>query len=185
MDKQGKGPPGKGMLSGLAGKRNWLFAVGLAGILLIGLSDLWSARSAPEPAGQPFSAADTAEVEQALEQRLEALLAQVDGAGAVQVMVTLEDTGEAVYAQDRQSQSQEKLEDGVSSHSAERTGEHILFDGGSGSQALVETYLAPQVKGVAVLCSGGDAITVVKRITDLVSTVLDVPTNRVCVAKMS
>ena len=51
-------------------------------------------------------------------------------------------------------------------------------------QAPVETRLEPEVKGVAVLCEGGDDILVIKRITDLVATVLDIPTNRICVAKM-
>ena len=61
--------------------------------------------------------------------------------------------------------------------------EHILFDSGVGKQALVEEQLVPDIKGVAVVCSGGDDIAVIERITELVSVVLDLPSNRICVTK--
>lgn len=62
--------------------------------------------------------------------------------------------------------------------------EHIIVDAADGKQPLVETHIEPEVKGVAVVCEGGDDITVIKRITDLVSVVLGLSTNRICVTKM-
>ena len=183
MDKQEKKQPIRELLARLPGHKNWLFALGLAGILLIGLSDLMTGTP---PAAEAQNENDsTMQTEQMLEQRLEKLLAQVDGAGEVQVMITLENTGETIYAQDSQAKTQEQTDGSSVVRSSDRSSEHILYDAGTGSQALVETRLEPSVKGVAVLCAGGGDITVVKRITDLVATVLDVPTNRVCVAKMS
>ena len=54
----------------------------------------------------------------------------------------------------------------------------ILLEDGS---ALTETVCLPQVCGVAVLCEGGGDIRVAARITELVSALLDLPSNRICV----
>ena len=55
---------------------------------------------------------------------------------------------------------------------------HVLLEDGS---ALTETVCLPQVCGVAVLCEGGGDIRVAARITELVSALLDLPSNRICV----
>lgn len=39
----------------------------------------------------------------------------------------------------------------------------------------------PQVCGVAVLCEGGGDVRIAARITELVSALLDLPSNHICV----
>ncbi len=43
----------------------------------------------------------------------------------------------------------------------------------------------PAVKGVAVICEGGDSPVVAERITKAVTTALAIPSTRVCVLKMA
>ena len=149
--------------------RSWLFWLGLAGMLLILLADLSGPGGpAKEPPEQDGAMRDYAA---GLEQRLEQVLGQVDGAGRTRVMVTLDSTGETVYAEDRRSG------DGVDET------RHILLDGDD--RALVEQVWQPEVRGVAVVCEGGGSVTVASRITELVSVLLGVPANRISVAKMS
>ena len=136
-----------------------LFALGLAGILLIFFSELpGTARSQAQ--GQTEA---------------------VQGAGQVHVMVTLEATGQSVYAQDEELSSSSG-QDGQR-QSSTRT-EHVIIDSGAGKTPLLEQAYEPEVRGVAVVCEGGDDILVVGRITELVSVVLGIPTNRICVTKM-
>ena len=88
------------------------------------------------------------------------------GAGKTTVMVTLGTGEEMIYALDTQSgdlQSQQT---------------HVLLEDGS---ALTETVCVPQVCGVAVLCEGGGDVRVAVRITELVSALLDLPSNHICV----
>lgn len=117
------------------------------------------------------------------------MIGAVQGAGRVRVMLTLENDGETVYAYDEQSDTQTIAGTGGTNGTMERRqsyeNEHVLIDAEGGKQPLVETCLEPEVKGVAVVCEGGDDITVVKRVTELVSVVLRLPTNRVCVIKMT
>ena len=49
---------------------------------------------------------------------------------------------------------------------------------------VVEKTLRPVVQGVVVVCQGAGDITVVSNITNAVSVVLNIPSNRVCVIKM-
>ena len=45
--------------------------------------------------------------------------------------------------------------------------------------------LLPTVQGVAVLCQGGDDVVVQARVTEAVSVLLGITTNRISVAKMN
>lgn len=177
------------VLRGLLQKKNALFFLGIAGILLIFLSDvLFAPRPETDAAAQPaVQTAQRGQTEQELEARLAEMIGAVQGAGKVRVMLTLENDGETVYAYNEQNDTQTAA--GGTNGAAERRqsyeNEHVLIDAENGKQALVETCLEPEVKGVAVVCEGGDDITVVKRVTELVSVVLRLPTNRVCVIKMT
>ena len=179
MEKKAEHGGWQEMLHGLFQKKNWLFFVGLAGICLIFLSDILFG-------GREGSTGAARQSTQELETRLTEMLESVQGAGKVQVMITLESAGETVYARDEQSDTQTTQDgsDGVTDRKESYKSEHIIVDAADGKQPLVETHIEPEVKGVAVVCEGGDDITVIKRITDLVSVVLGLSTNRICVTKM-
>lgn len=140
-------------------------------MLLILLSELWPAEAVPaasSTAQYSINAAD--EYQQQLEQRLAALIEELDGAGRTAVMITLESGEETVYALDTlsgQTQSQET---------------HVLLDDGT---ALKQTVYLPRVCGVAVICDGGGDVRVAARITEMLSALLDLSTNRICVAQRS
>ena len=180
-------------LRALLKKKNALFFLGLAGILLIFLSDLLSAphpnagEAAVQPEPQIGQTGQRGLTEQELEARLAEMIGAVQGAGRVRVMLTLENDGETVYVYDEQNDTQTASggTDGTVSRRQSYESEHVLVDAENGKQPLIETCLEPEVKGVAVVCEGGDDITVVKRVTELVSVVLRLPTNRVCVIKMT
>ena len=160
-----------------------LFALGLAGILLIFFSELpGTARSQTQGQAEAGTMQSVgAEYAQEMEEKLTRILQQVQGAGQVHVMVTLEATGQSVYAQDEELSSSSG-QDGQR-QSSTRT-EHVIIDSGAGKAPILEQAYEPEVRGVAVVCEGGDDILVVGRITELVSVVLGIPTNRICVTKM-
>ena len=138
-------------------------AVGVLAMLLILLSEIFPQTEQNAPAGQEEN---TLAYQTQLEQRLEKLISQMNGAGKTTVMVTLETGEEAIYALDTQSgdlQSQNT---------------HVLLDDGS---ALTETVCQPKIRGVAVLCDGGGDVRVAARITELLTSLLDLPSNRICV----
>lgn len=170
----------------LTDRKNRLVLIGLAGICLIFLSDLFGGRpDAPkvnEKTQFENPSIDVCEIEQ----KLTGMLECVEGVGKVHVMITLESSPETIYALNEQKDTktsrhaeQEQPEQADSYKS-----EHIFMDSPQGKRPLVETYLEPEIRGAAIVCEGGDDITVIKRITDLVSAVLGLATNRICVTKM-
>lgn len=150
---------------------NLLLLTGLAGLALLAVSE-WLPAEAAAPAEQPLAAAQS-DYAAALEDRLEALISQVEGAGQTRVMVTAASGEEAVYATDRS--------DGADGSSQEQ---HVLL-GSSGAEGLVETTLPPQVLGVAVVCEGGGNAAVQLRITEIVQALTDVGASHITVAKMA
>ena len=167
----------------LVQKKNALFVIGLAGIFLIFLSDtLFPARNA-SPTSQNGNMSDAAAYLEQMEVRLEEALCRIEGVGQVKVFLTLEDNGNSVYAQEERSSTDTEMNEAgqMTRRSSSRESEYVLSDGAP----VLESVIEPAVKGVSVICEGGDDITVVARITEFVSVGLGLPTNRICVTKMN
>ncbi|MEG2434810.1 MAG: stage III sporulation protein AG [Ruthenibacterium sp.] len=185
MDEQ---TPHKLKWTDLLHKKNALFFVGIAGILLIFLSDnLFAGANTKQKnvAANDTVQNDAAAYVENLETRLTDTLAKVDGAGKVRVMITLDTTGESVYAQNEQIAAETKGEGENNQQKNTRESEHVLVSTADRSETpLLETEWMPEIKGVAVVCEGGGDIVVEKRITELVAVVLGLSSNRICVTKM-
>ena len=139
---------------------------GVMAMLLLLLSEFLPGGNTQKAAASTAQTATVSQYQTQLEQQLEGLISQLQGAGRTTVMVTLTTGEETIYAVDTQTgdlQQQEK---------------HVLLQDGS---ALAETTYLPQVCGVAVLCEGGGDVRVAARITELLHSLLDLPANRICV----
>lgn len=148
-----------------------LVAMGTAGLALLALSSFFpqeTQETAPSAEASPADAGYTVQ----LEERLEALISQVDGAGRTRVMVTAAAGEETIYATD------------ISEEGGGRQEQHVLL-GSGGSSALVETTKPPQLLGVAVVCEGGGDPAVQLTITQLVQALTDVGASHITVTKMS
>ncbi len=154
-------------------KGTWLFWIGIAGMLLILLSDLItpSAAKAKKPPGE---SADLEQYTAQLENRMQQVLGQIEGAGKTTVMITLDSSCENIYAVDEKTGGTA----GEETH-------HILLNTANGEDALIEMTWQPEIRGVAVVCEGGGNVAVASRVTEMVSVLLGVSTNRISVAKMN
>lgn len=146
-----------------------LAAVGMAGLLLLAVSEWLPAETAAAPSAAEIQDTDYAAQ---LEQQMAELLGTVEGAGTVRVMVTVSHREKTVYAADTESRA-----DGSAASTP------VLVSGNTAG--LVETVYAPEVLGVAVVCTGGDDPAVQASITALVQALTDVGTHHITVAKMA
>lgn len=171
-----------------------ILALGLAGMLLIGLSEcsFGSQKTDALPANvSSESSTATQDAAIQLEQRLLRVLQEMEGVGRVEVMITMEGTGESVYATEEKEQSSNQsqyTEGGETLQSIQnnRTSEenYLLVENQDGKrQALLVSRSEPQVKGVIVICEGADQSAVCQAVTEAVTTVLHITSNRVYVAK--
>lgn len=150
-----------------------LLWLGVVGILLIGVSEVWPAR---EESPQTVTTLTANQVEQALEQRITALLRQMEGVGGCRVMVTLESDTQAVYAADTVSAT-------GADGSVSLSEQYLTVDTANGPVGLLLTRIQPTVKGVAVVCDGGGNTAVQQRVIQVVSTAFHISERRVCVVQ--
>ena len=103
-----------------------------------------------------------------LKLQLEEIISKIDGVGEVTVMLTIESSASYVYTTDTEKDDLETKTETV-----------IIGN----KEALIERIDNPQVSGVLVVCAGGDKATIQEQVVKAVSTVLDIPSNKVYVAK--
>lgn len=165
-----------------------VFLLGIAGILLIGLSSLLPRG---EKAAEKASALEEAKTYASqLEERLQSILEQMDGVGTARVMVTLENGYQNVYAksekvnndvlQDIRAEDEKKTQE---KQVTEQT--YVLVDGAGGKVPLVTARLEPEVKGVVVVCEGGDDPLVVRKVVDTVKVALNLSSSRISVSRLT
>lgn len=129
------------------------------------------------------------EYSMALERRLEELLSQIDGAGDVSVMVTLQSTAEKVVEKDTEENSEtvtEKDSQGGNrtTRNTERREETVYDEEKSEGQIpYVRKELSPKVEGVVVISPGGDQPVVIKNITEAVQALFDIDTHKIRIVK--
>lgn len=148
-------------LKALRGK--WvLLLLAAAGILLLLLGSGQS-----NPTTKTVSVADeAARIERyrvALEEELVSLCGQVQGAGRVHLVLTLEGGEQSVYATDS---------------SKDGRIDYVLSGGGG----LLLYRKSPAVLGVGVVCEGGADPAVCRELTSLLSATLGIGTNRIYIS---
>ena len=145
-------------LKKIVGSKMILAALVILGVCLIAFSSI-SAH------GKEAESDEISYYTSMLEERVEKLILEMDDVERVSVLITLENSGETIYAQNQSSSSSE----------------YVLFSSNDGKSGLKLAEINPTVRGVAVVCSNGDNIKVKEKITAMLSSALGIPTNRITV----
>lgn len=163
-------------LKALLDKYKLVLLVLAAGVLLL----LWpgGTNSAANPAAAGEDAAMSApEFDlEALERKLEEILSRIDGAGEVSVALTVRDGVEWVYAADS-TYSQD-------GDSREERSETVVISTGSGTEEVVPVQQRyPAFQGAVVVCEGGANPEIRLLVTQAVSALTGLGTDRISVCK--
>lgn len=122
------------------------------------------------------------------EQRLAALLSNMEGAGKVEVMITYETGPELVPAMDRNEMRTTSTEqDGNSTSQTQQTEVQerpMTVDGPDGSEPMVLYQETPEIKGVIVIAEGAADIEVYMNLERAVMTILNIKASQVEVFAM-
>ena len=111
------------------------------------------------------------EYSDALRAELEETLSRMAGVGKCSVLITFADDGERVYALDEER-------NGLDSERYQ----YVLVS--SRSEGLILKIHTPSVRGVAVICEGGDSTRVKNDVTEVLSHTLGVSADRISVKKL-
>ena len=149
----------------------------LAGIILIVISCVLDSEENPEEGNvQETTGFSESVYTTQLEDRLKEMISLINGAGRTKVIVTLECDYETVYARDGSLSKDD--------NSTDEDSEYIIIDSEETQSGLLLKTVTPKVRGVAVVCEGGDNPYVTNDVTQMLSAVLDIGVNRISVAKI-
>ncbi len=107
---------------------------------------------------------------------IEELIKSINGAGKTKVLITYESSEETVYATDTEEKS--------NNENNQIKKEHIITENDKAESGLTVKILYPKVRGVAVICEGGDDPIVKERVYSLLSALFDISYNDISVASM-
>ena len=160
-------------LDSLSGKKKSLILTlaGIIGLILIIFGTFGEKKEAKEDVAKNSKEnISTLEYIQALENKIGNIAEQITGSGNVRVIVSVSSGTEYIYV------SNEKLGENSSSK------EYITVRTESGADELIlfkEIY--PEVTGVSVACKGGDSPEIQAKLIAVISTSLNVGSNRICI----
>lgn len=146
-------------------------------IVAIILSELFSDNEKQEVSESP----DYIDYANQLEEKLEDIVCSISGAGECKVMITLDTGEENVYARQVKNQNEDKTESSKTSDEYEYV---VLKSSSSKEEGMLLKIIEPNVRGVAVVCRGGDDPLVKENIISAISCVLDIKTNKISITKM-
>ena len=148
-------------------------ALGLIGILIL----LWPKKQTAQKTETSGAAQPAAQSLLETEQRLAALLAHIEGAGEVQVMLSLRTGAETVYQTDTKRSSGE-------SGDTQETTTVLCTQSGSSKTPLVKKTEYPVYQGAVVVCAGADSAQVRLAIVEAVSSLTGLGSDKITVVKM-
>lgn len=146
--------------------------IGILGLILLVFSEFLPEEEIADDETKDETEISFGSYEKDIEERLTDLLESIDGAGNVQVMVTLESGDEKVYAtESKKNESSEEKK-------------YVLVDIDGSDEGLLLKIAQPEIRGVAVVCQGADSSVVRNSVIGAVTSVLGISSNRINISKM-
>lgn len=178
------------------GMDKWLLIL-LAGVLLVLSSiplekgkNVKETKSSQQTKEEESQSTDSEKYETQLEERLEGILSCVEGAGKVEVMITLKSSSTMQVASQGSSSQKEVTEEDAQGGNritteSQKEEEKIYTTNGEGeSVPFVEKEWMPQVEGVVIVAQGGGDSSTVQHLTNAAKAVLGIEVNKITVCKM-
>ncbi len=201
MEEESEGKKGrseeKGLISKLLSSDRAVAVIviaGLAGIALIFLSNALKPREIQDSSSQDVTTGQAEVIPEdyrnAVTEELGNMLASIEGVGRTKVMVTIDKTLQNIYATDtdqngRETTRQNGYDENTDKQNTEKRSCIVIKNKDGSEQALTVGQMMPQVKGVLIVCDGGDDEAVRQRVIDAVSAALDISKTHICVSTMA
>lgn len=169
-------------------KTMFIVLAGIIGVLILVVSEFIpegenTKKDEKEIQVSEYNVENHYEYAEMLENKLTDLISSIEGAGKTKVMLTLASSSEAVYAQNDKTDMESGDEE---REKISKENDYVLIKTDSSKEeALLLKIIQPEVKGVAVVCEGGDSIYVQQKIIETISAVFDINSSKIKVTKLS
>lgn len=153
--------------------------LGIVGIVFVLLSSLMSGEDNKKEV-VPSVSITAEEYKAVLENDIKKTVIDITGSKNVSVVITLESGIKYSYADIKEETLTEKQEkENRISDSGVKEGYITVKTADGGEEALLVTTEMPEVRGVAIVCDGGDNEYIVEKIENAVTAALDINSKRV------
>ena len=149
-------------------KKWWPVGAAIFGVLLILLPRILP--GSETQSAERGESVDPVYYSEMLEEKIQRLILRLEGIDEAAVLLTLDGTGEYVYAQNTSVSEQG------------RTGDYLVIRENGNDKTVLVSEIYPRIRGVAVVCTGGDTVQVQKKITELLSAALGISSGRITVS---
>lgn len=116
-----------------------------------------------------------------LEDKVSEIINSIDGAGETKVMITISETTEYIYATNDKDTRKSNNENNDTTFE----NDYVIMEKDNNDTGLLIKKIEPKVRGVAVVCEGGNNATVQNQIYSAVSAVLNISTSRISISKLT
>ncbi|MBQ6885156.1 MAG: hypothetical protein IJN56_05405 [Clostridia bacterium] len=159
-----------------------LIIVGVCGILLIFISSLFSSDDNTKNA-KAIDTYDTQQYCKLLENDIKSIVTGITGDRKPTVVITLESGIRYSYVSAEETDTSSSTGNTNDQLSESKKQSYITVkttDGGE--QPLIVTEIMPQIRGVAIICSGGNSEAVAEKIKNAVTAALNITSKRVYIS---
>ena len=119
----------------------------------------------------------------ALENKLEQTIEGMEGAGKVDVMITLKDTGEKILDKNQPYESEEETNTEENKESKknriQNNQETVLVETEGNTEPIIVRELYPDIEGVVVVCEGGDNSALTVKIKEAVQALFSIDAHKI------
>ncbi len=157
-----------------------LIIIGILGIALIFLSSLGGSDAKASKISEDFS---VEEYKESLEKDITRLVKSISGSRRVTVVITLESSINYNYADTVEESGESKNDNNNTAEKSELKQGYITVKNADGSeQAILISKQMPEIRGVAIVCEGGDTPALNEKIQNAVTSALNITSKRVFIA---
>jgi stage III sporulation protein AG len=161
-------------------KPKLLIAVGIFGIALLLFSSLLGGDKSDSVKSEINSIAEAEEYRKTLEADVLKIVKSISGDKKATVVITLENGIKYSYADSFNSQSSNSSGTNTKNESNSSSKTYLTVRGDDGGEnPLIITEIMPEVRGVAIVCEGGDDAALAEKISKAVMSALNITSKRV------
>lgn len=163
-------------------KKTALFVViGFTAILIIFLSELSDSGGNDKNIDINTEEMSSVTYCEFLEDKVVEIVESIEGAGKAKVMITFSETTEYIYA----TNDKDSRKNSENSDDSTFENDYVIIENNSNDTGLLIKTIEPKVRGVAVVCEGGNDSTVQRQIYSAVSAVLNISSSRISISKLN
>lgn len=164
----------------IAIKPKALFILGIGGIVLIALSSVFPLKSGSTKKANTLS---TDEYSEKIKADITKIVTKISGDKNPTVVITLESGPRYTYADSRENDTAKTTGQTGDQNSEKTKRSYVTVRDSNGAEtALIITENMPEIRGVAVVCSGGDDSDTADKIIGAVTAALNITSKRVYIS---